>query len=166
MSENQNVRERLEKISLFKEVSKTPEDMDKLIEICRTRRYKGGETIISEGDIGSEMFVVLSGGVEILKQTRAGDNYTVVSLKAENNVFFGELALIDDDKRSATVLAAVDSEFLIISKKDFLSLGNDNPSIGLPITRAIAQIISGRLRKTTSDMLTIFDALVNEIHGE
>ncbi len=166
MSENQNVRERLEKISLFSEVSKKPEDMDKLIEICRTRRYREGETIITEGDIGSEMFVVLSGGVEILKQTRAGDNYTVVSLKAENNVFFGELALIDDDKRSATVLSAMDSEFLVISKKDFLSLGNENPSIGLPITRAIAHIIAGRLRKTTSDMLTIFDALVNEIHGE
>ena len=127
MGDIDNVRERLKKISLFKEISKNQDYMEKLINICRTRRYKSGETIIKEGDIGSEMFVVLSGGVEILKRTRAGDNYTVVSLKADDNVFFGELALIDDDKRSATVLSAMDSEFLIISKSDFLSLGNDNP---------------------------------------
>ena len=166
MSDDRDALERLKQISLFREISANARFMEKLTEICRTRRYREGETIIKEGEIGNEMFVVLSGGVEILKRTRAGDNYTVVSLKADDNVFFGELALIDDDKRSATVMAAVDSEFLLISKKDFLTLGNENPEIGLPITRAIAQIIASRLRKTTGDMLTIFDALVNEIKEE
>jgi CRP/FNR family cyclic AMP-dependent transcriptional regulator len=77
--------------------------------------------------------------------------------------FFGELALIDDDKRSATVVATEDSEFLVITKADFTRLGDTYPSIGLPITRAIAKILASRLRKTTGDMLTIFDALVSEI---
>jgi len=166
MSGDRDALQRLKQIALFKEISKNAEYMQKLTAICRTRSYKAGATIIKEGEIGSEMFVVLSGAVEILKRTRAGDNYTVVSLKAKDNVFFGELALIDDDKRSATVLAATDSEFLLISKKDFLELGNSDPAIGLPITRAIAKIIASRLRKTTSDMLTIFDALVNEIQEE
>ena len=109
------------------------------------------------------MFIVFSGGVEILKKTRAGDNYTVVKLKAEYNVFFGEMALIDDDKRSATVRADMDSEFLVITKDAFHELGNKYPSIGLPVTRAISKILAGRLRKTTQDMLTLFDALVSEI---
>ncbi|HKK48535.1 MAG TPA: hypothetical protein VJ932_05530, partial [Alkalispirochaeta sp.] len=56
-----------------------------------------------------------------------------------------------------------DSEFLVITKQDFTRLGDSYPSIGLPITRAIAQILASRLRKTTGDMLTIFDALVSEI---
>ncbi|WP_319558792.1 cyclic nucleotide-binding domain-containing protein [Marispirochaeta sp.] len=166
MSSDQDIRKRLEKISLFAGICEYPEYLEQLIRICRTRRYKQRETIIQEGELGSEMFIVLNGGVEILKRTRAGDNYTVVSLKAEDNVFFGELALIDDDKRSATVVAAMDSEFLVISKQDFLELGDKTPALGLPVTRAIAKIIASRLRKTTVDMLTIFDALVSEIKGD
>lgn len=166
MSSDQDIRKRLEKISLFAGICKNPAYLEELIKICRTRRHKEGETIIQEGELGSEMFIVLKGGVEILKRTRAGDNYTVVGLRAEDNVFFGELALIDDDRRSATVVAAMDSEFLLISKKDFLELGDKAPAIGLPVTRAIAKIIASRLRKTTVDMLTIFDALVSEIKGD
>ena len=109
------------------------------------------------------MYIVYSGSVEIRKQTRAGDTYTVVKLRAEHNVFFGELALVDDDRRSATVVALEDSEFIVIRKEDFLILGRSNPEVALPVTRAIAKILAGRLRKTTVDMLTIFDALVNEI---
>jgi CRP-like cAMP-binding protein len=73
------------------------------------------------------------------------------------------MALIDDDTRSATIVATEDSEFLVITKEDFLTLGVGYPQIALPITREIAKILASRLRKTTGDMLTIFDALVNEL---
>ena len=139
--------------------------MHELLIISKVRKVASGENIIKEGDIGDEMFIVFSGGVEIRKRTRAGDAYTVLKLNAEQNVFFGELALIDDDKRSATVIASVDSTFLVINKKDFHELGSQRPQICLPITLSISKILSSRLRKTTQDMLTIFDALVNEIKG-
>ena len=163
MESQKEIVEKLKQIPLFEEIKDNPEHITSLMEICRIREYKEDEVIIKEGDIGSEMYIVYEGGVEIKKRTRAGDDYTVVKLKAEYNVFFGELALIDDDKRSATVIAGEDSRFLVITKDNFLKLGNDQPEIGLPITRAIAKILAGRLRKTTSDMLTIFDALVNEL---
>jgi len=156
---------KLKQIPLFEEIKDNEEFLNLLSDICKSRQYKANQTIIKEGELGAEMYIVLTGGVEILKRTRAGDNYTVVKLKAEYNVFFGELALIDDDRRSATVVASEDSDFLVITKEDFLKLGNEYPSIGLPITRAISKKIAGMLRKTTSDMLTIFDALVNEIGG-
>lgn len=155
--------EKLKQIPIFEEIKEVDDFMQELNRICKLRKYRRGDVIIREGEVGSEMYIVYSGGVEIKKQTRAGDDYTVVILKAEYNVFFGELALIDDDKRSATVVATQDSEFLVISKEDFVRLGDTYPSIGLPITRAIAKILSSRLRKTTGDMLTIFDALVSEI---
>ena len=158
-----DIRDKLKQIPIFDELKDNNEYMDLLTRVCKLKQYKKDEVIIKEGEVGSEMFIVYRGGVEFLKRTRAGDNYTVVKLRAENNVFFGELALIDDDKRSATVTASEDSDFLVITKEDFMSLGNTHAEIGLPITRAIAQIISARLRKTTQDMLTIFDALVNEI---
>ena len=154
---------KLKQIPIFEEISDNEAFLEELFGICRLKKYRAGDLIIREGDVGDEMFVVYSGAVEIKKRTRAGDDYTVVILKAEYNVFFGELALIDDDKRSATVIATEDSEFLVITKADFTRLGDTYPSIGLPITRAIAKILASRLRKTTGDMLTIFDALVSEI---
>jgi CRP-like cAMP-binding protein len=159
------IRVKLKQIPLFEEIKDNKKSLQLLQDICKQRQYKASQTIIKEGELGSEMYIVLTGGVEILKRTRAGDNYTVVKLKAEYNVFFGELALIDDDRRSATVVASENSDFLVITKDDFLKLGNEHPAIGLPITRAISKKIAGMLRKTTSDMLTIFDALVNEIGG-
>ncbi len=160
---NNSILQKLKEIPIFEDIRDADEFMQRLIGICKLKKFLKGETIIREGDLGSEMFIVYSGAVEIKKRTRAGDDYTVVILKAEYNVFFGELALIDDDKRSATVVATEDSEFLVIEKSDFIRLGNDNPSIGLPVTRSIAKILASRLRKTTVDMLTLFDALVSEI---
>jgi CRP-like cAMP-binding protein len=76
--------------------------------ICDSTNFKKGEAIIKEGDNGSEMFILYSGAVDILKRTREGDNYTVVKLSADipAGVVFGDLAMVDDDRRSATVLAA------------------------------------------------------------
>ena len=159
------IREKLRQIPLFEEIKENDAHLKELQDICRLKSASAGEFLIKEGDIGDEMFIVFSGGVEIRKQTRAGDDYTVVRLDADQNVFFGELALIDDDKRSATVIASRDSSFLVIKKTDFLNLAKRNPQICLPITLAISKILSARLRKTTDDMLTIFDALVNEIKG-
>lgn len=159
----QEVVEQLKKIPVFEALAHNEESLTELLKIGSLKAYRRGEEIIQEGDVGSQMYVVISGAVEIQKRTRAGDNYTVVILRAENHVFFGELALIDDDKRSATVVATEDSEFLVIHKNDFDALGDTHPGIGLPVTRAIAKILASRLRKTTGDMLTIFDALVSEI---
>ena len=161
----ENVWTILKRISLFSEIKNDDKAMQILSRIFTIRPYKKGEIIIKEGGLGSEMFVIAKGAVEIQKRTRAGDNYTVVRLKAVHNVFFGELGLIDDDRRSATVTASADSEFLVVDKKSFLKLGQDHPAIVLPITQAISKILAERLRKTTEDMLTIFDALVGEIRG-
>ena len=165
MAENQAVLEKLKQIPIFEEIASNEEFLKELMGICKVKSAGKGETVIKEGNVGDEMYIVYSGAVEIKKRTRAGDEYTVVRLRSEHNVFFGELALIDDDKRSASVKATEDSEFLVITKGAFMKLGDSYPSIGLPITRAISKILASRLRKTTADMLTLFDALVNELQS-
>ena len=163
MELEQEILEKLKQIPLFGDIRDNEEYMSEFLSICGQKEVPQGQIIIKEGERGSQMFVMLKGRVEIQRQTRAGDDYTVVKLRAEDNVFFGEMALIDDDTRSATIVATEDSEFLVISKEDFLRLGTVHPQIALPITREIAKILASRLRKTTGDMLTIFDALVNEL---
>lgn len=163
LSSNEALLEKLRQIPLFAGIKGNPGYMERLVAICTVRAFKHGEEIIREGDLGSQMYVLGLGRVGIQKRTRAGDTYTVVTLKAEQNVFFGELALIDDERRSATVTAIEDSECLVVAKEDFTVLGDEFPEIGLPITREISKILSARLRSTTEDMMTIFDALVNEL---
>ncbi|MFP4113018.1 MAG: cyclic nucleotide-binding domain-containing protein [Spirochaetota bacterium] len=160
-----SVVEKLKRIPLFADIVHSDEYMERLQAICWTKSVAGGKTVIQEGERGSEMYIMLSGRVEIRRRTRAGDDYTVTKLRAEDNVFFGEMALIDDDLRSATIVTTVDSEFLVVRKDDFIRLGDQHPQIALPITREIAKILASRLRKTTGDMLTIFDALVAELQA-
>jgi len=165
-ADQEELIDRLKHISLFSAIRNDPHYMEHLLAICSRRLFRANEEIIREGDLGSTMYILTKGEVTIRKRTRAGDSYTVLNLRAEANVFFGELALIDDDRRSATVIAATDAECLEMTKASFLALGDEHPQVGLPVTREIARILSGRLRKTTEDMMTIFDALVNELKGD
>jgi len=157
------IRARIEQIPIFSEVVNDSEAVRKIVEIVDTIEVPKNTRIIEEGSVGTEMYILHSGEVEIQKFTRAGDQYTVAKLHAALNVFFGELALIDNDRRSASVTALSDSILITITKRNFDMLGLRAPEIVLPITRSIARILSKRLRKTTNDMLTIFDALVQEL---
>ena len=127
------------------------------------RTLPAGKTAIAEGDFGEEFYIINSGTVEIVKRTRSGDPYTVAEISAEMNAFFGELALLDPDKRSATVICKTDCEFYILNRDQFTEHGNRYPRAGLLVTREISKILCRRLRKANTDMITLFDALVNEV---
>ncbi len=159
----ENLKEKICAIPLFIDIRTNKEHLTKILEICDVREFKKDQVVFLEGDLGTEMFIPLTGDVEILKRTREGDNYTVVKLSSTEPIFFGELALVDDERRSATVVTTSDGEAIVISKKKFYEFGLEYPEIALPITRAITRTLASRLRKTTDDMITLFDALVNEV---
>ena len=167
MTNNENEQnerlEKLAKIPLFASFANDKESISKINRICSIKDYEEDSVVIAEGDNGNDMFIVFAGSVEIRKNTRSGDEYTVVQLSAEHNVFFGELAIVSEGERSATVITKSKSTFLVITKRDFESFCEDHPKIGLAITREILKTVAARLRKTNDDMLTIFDALMNEI---
>lgn len=54
---------------------------------------------------------------------------------------------------------------MVLKRNRFIQFGDENPEIGLNITRAIAQELSLKLRKTGTDVITLFSALVEEITG-
>ncbi|MCK5074244.1 MAG: cyclic nucleotide-binding domain-containing protein [Bacteriovoracaceae bacterium] len=155
--------ERLRGVSVFERIKDNDEFLLRLMDVITYRKFGKGECIIREDEIGEDMYIMMEGEVSIEKKTRGGDSYTVSKLKAPQNVFFGELALIDDDKRSATVITMVDSEFLVLNKHDFIGLCEKYPVLGWNTIFSIAKMISSHLRKTSKDMLAIFDALVDEI---
>ena len=138
-------------------------DLAALSSICRVERVPRGRAIVEEGSLGESMFVLMRGRVRVEKQTPADDRYTVTFLSDEKGDFFGELGLLDSDRRSATVTTETDAEVIVIERDRFLEYGNSHPVAGLSITRRIASNLASRLRRANDDVITLFAALVHEV---
>ena len=81
--------------------------------------FEPGEIVIQEGTKGTSAFIILSGAVEVLK--RSGDKDIVVATLGEGQVF-GEMGLIEDRPRSATVKAMTELRLQVISREGFNEL--------------------------------------------
>jgi CRP-like cAMP-binding protein len=101
-----------------------------------TRNFAKGKTIFKEGDQGDEFFVIVRGRVEIRSGNR---HYETVG---EDGIF-GEMALIDDSPRSATVVALTDVTLAPIKENQFLFLVKNAPFFALSVMRVLAH----RLRR-------------------
>lgn len=140
-----------------------PSAIDSLSSVCGVERVAGGTAILEEGSVGESMFVLMRGRVRVEKRTPADDRYTVTFLSHEKGDFFGELGLLDSDRRSATVTAETDCELIVIERDRFLRFGDANPAAGLSVTRRIASNLATRLRRANDDVITLFAALVHEV---
>ena len=156
--------DRLKNIAIFKDVSEDSAAMEIIANLFTTKFISSGQTVIEEGKFGNDLYIIGSGTVEIVKKTlQENDNYTVTELSSDQNIFFGEVALLDPDKRSATVICKTDCSFYVLTKDNFTKLGDENPKLGLSITRELSRIICNRMRKANADIITLFGALVEEV---
>ena len=156
----------LKYIVLFEDFKEDKKTLKKIDDLFKEQTSKKGDVIIQEAEEGDELYIIKKGSVRILKNTLQDEPYTVVLLSAGQHVFFGEIGLLLNDKRSATVIAEEDCIFLVTNRKKFMEFGLKEPYIALLITRKIAQILAKRLYKTNQDVVTLFSALVSEIDTE
>jgi CRP-like cAMP-binding protein len=159
----EDIRKKLQKISLFQGFRDSAESIEKIAALVKLKKFPSGSYIIKEGDKGDEMYILSEGNVHIEKTTMHNDTFTVVKLSSDMNVFFGEMALIDDDVRSASVLADSECTCYALTKNKFQKLASEDYRIGYFVTMEISKILSGRLRKSSQDTITLFEALVTEI---
>jgi CRP/FNR family transcriptional regulator, cyclic AMP receptor protein len=153
---------RLEGISLFSHLKHDRTALEKIAALIRVQTFKPGSCIICEGKSGDAMYILNRGSVRVEKRTLADDRYTVVNLKDDMNAFFGEMALMDDDVRSASVFAITPAECYVIRNDDFKRLCEADPKIGYVVVREIAKSLAGRLRKTTADSATLIAAIIHD----
>ena len=117
-----------------------------------TREVKKGEVIFKEGDLGTEMFIVHEGQVEILKEVEGGEVKPLVVF--EKGDFFGEMAILEDLPRTATARAVTDGTVLTINGSTFDQMLRANPEIAVRMMRKLSR----RLRET--------DALLKQALGQ
>jgi signal transduction histidine kinase len=109
---------------------------------AREIRVAPGDRICEEGEPGDAFYLILAGRVQVSKFLELGTQHLLHELQAGK--FFGELALLEDAPRMASVDALEETTLLIITKDDFQELLNVHPEIAVPITRAV----SARLRES------------------
>lgn len=102
------------------------------------KSYEDGEIVIREGEKGDCMFVIQSGKVEIFRTTENGE---VILRTAGQNEFFGEMALVENDVRSASARAVGKTRILHIDKRTFMRRVHEDPSLAYRIMESLSHEI-------------------------
>src|SRR5262245_7073795 len=108
----------LESCKLFASLS--PDEMASLKRAMRQMSFAGGTEIFKEGDAGDALYVVASGRVQI--SAVMGDGERQVLSRVPPGEVFGELAIIDNQPRSATAIAEVDSALYVVPRDQMITM--------------------------------------------
>src|SRR5216684_3737765 len=129
----------LRRIPLFQHMNY--KELLALLGIARGRQFEKGQNIIKEGEQGDELFVLFRGRVDVSK---AG--LRIAQLKAGGH--FGEMGLVDQAPRSATVLAVEDTSAISIDRDSLLKLMRRDSLLAVKLLWSFVQVLSERLRNT------------------
>ena len=105
-----------------------------------------GTRLFGQGDPGESMFVILSGGVSIVKVDKGGAEQTLTSLGPGEIV--GEMSMVDCQPRSAKAVVFADATLFEMSRKQLVQLAKTRPDIASRLLFAVVETISVRLRQT------------------
>lgn len=130
------------KVPLFAGVSDG--DRATLAAASTIRRYRRGERIVTQGQPGDLLFLIVRGRVSVLILSPDGREVVLTTLGEGDH--FGEMALLDDSPRSASVVASERSELAILTRQVFFDLLRTN----FALTRALLSTFSKRLRQANS----------------
>ena len=136
------ITELFSRVPLFEGVS--AEDRAALARAATLRTYRRGETIVQQGQPGDAFYVLVRGRVAVA--IVAPDGREVVLNTLGEGDHFGEMALLDDAPRSASVIAQEKSDLAILSRAVFLDLLKSN----FVLTRALLATFSARLRRANA----------------
>ncbi len=160
-----NPTEILSKVPLFATLSHNAEALSALAAIMKLQKFSAGHTLLTEGELGDQFFVLITGQVSIFKRTPDGDSYKVAILKAESTPALGEGGLIEAEPRTATIKCDVECSCFVLTRDQFLQFSEEHPAWSVPILKKIAIQLMGRLKQTNNDLMLLHKALMNEIRG-
>lgn len=132
----------LHNVPIFRMLGK--ESIDFIVERLKFKTYDENHTICKIGDPGDTMYIIISGAVDIIIQDNDGNEQVVAS--SGSGDYFGEMALLTGEPRSATVRTTEPSEMFLLVQKDFDVILEKFPSISL----SMSKVVSKRLRETLS----------------
>jgi len=167
MDSFEKVLPKLVKIQLFADFDITKDEdvriLKSVYDNLSIEKFGAGQTIIKEGETGDQFYILYSGSVLITRGTPAGDVIALATLSSEQNIFFGETAIISNDTRSATVSAKTECTTLTLSGKKFLQICDKEPILGYRVLAVLARRLANNIRESNRDKAILYEALCNEI---
>ncbi len=114
--------------------------------------------IFEEGGVGDSLFLILKGTVEIQKTIDAEKGTYKILAVLPAGSFFGEMALLTGEARSASaVLRGEDSKLIKVDRNEFMNFMASTPQIASLILGALVNSLSERLRNTSTDVVTLYE---------
>jgi CRP/FNR family transcriptional regulator, cyclic AMP receptor protein len=135
-------RSALRACRLFSELDEPT--LDALVGAMRTRRFRRGEIVFHAGDPGDSLFVVTGGGIKIAIPPDDGSEPAILTT-IETGGFFGELALLDGQPRSATAQALGPTDTFVLRRDAFDALVDREPAL----RHALMVALAGEIRRLT-----------------
>ena len=129
----------LQRVPLFSQLSAV--ELQRVVDVARERAYPRNSVILFEDDPGDALYVVATGQVKVVLIGEDGRE-VILSVMGPGE-FFGEMSLLDDEPRSAHVIAMEDSSLAVLRREDFESLLTATPQIALALLRELSR----RLRR-------------------
>jgi len=139
-------------VPIFSDLDKVT--LEKIEKVGTRKLYAKNDVILMEEELGTALFVIISGKVKVARSSNDGRE-VILTILSESD-FFGEMAILDGLTRSATVTALEDSELFIIQRNDFLSLLQNFPEVSI----TLLQELTKRLRASDAKIkaLSLKDA--------
>jgi len=110
--------------------------------------YQDGEIIVRQGDPGDTMFVIQTGQVQVLAERDGEETLLRVAREGE---LLGEMAIFEQQSRSATLRALGETKILTIDKKNFMRRINEDPTIAFRIVETMSQ----RVRELSDEVVRL-----------
>jgi CRP-like cAMP-binding protein len=134
-------RRLLASVSIFSSLDERA--LDALVRATTTRRLDAGEVLFHKGDQGRQLYGVLSGRLKA--SASGGDGKEIYLNVCDPGEVIGEIALLDANPRSATIVALEPSELLVLDRRELLPFLERHPRVAI----AIAELLAERLRRIT-----------------
>jgi CRP/FNR family transcriptional regulator, cyclic AMP receptor protein len=132
-------RRLLANVSIFSSLDER--SLDALVRATSTRRLGAGEALFRKGEPGRQLYGVLSGRLKV--SASGADGKEIVFNVCDPGEVIGEIALLDSNPRSATVVALEPSELLVLDRRDFLPFLERHPRVAIEL----AELLATRLRR-------------------
>ena len=114
-------------------------------------KFASNELVFKEGDKGTFVCFVVDGTLNVVKESEIGESVVITALSKGRSI--GEMAVIDDFPRSATVKARTNSRLILLTRKGFDLISEEHPKVGIKILKRISRLLSLNLRKTSSRLV-------------
>jgi CRP-like cAMP-binding protein len=125
----------LARVPLFKSLNKR--QLGSLAKVAHEDHFKAGEAIVTQGKSGVGLYVIVSGKANVVHNEPDGTQAVVNILNPTD--FFGELALLSEGPRTASVVATEDTECLAITRWNFVALAKSDAEMAVVIMEELAQ---------------------------